>query len=296
MRETHIIKFLYYTNYRMEKCIIFYGYHEQWDPIYRKKSIKDKLINFIKKIKIINDINSLKYFLNNDGKNYKNYILPTLVEHIIELKNFAINSLFNVDSTILDVLCNKKKFSDYVISQNLIEYSPKIYDKLCDRNNNQLVVLKPPYSYYSVGVYTKNISEVNDDEFDNFSIQEYIKHRKEYAGYFVSYKGFVTHAFAYVSKYPSDTFIKHAGGICDGIPQKRLDLPIKVIKIVEKFLRPASFTGTCCFDFKIVDGKMKVFEINPRLGGSLKIPENEDDFITIIKKLIEIYDLRNVYN
>jgi glutathione synthase/RimK-type ligase-like ATP-grasp enzyme len=280
----------------MEKCLIFYGYHEQWDPMYRRESIKNKLKQFIRKIKIINDINSLKHFLNNDGQKYKNYILPTLVEHIIELNNAGMNTLFDIDSKILDELCHKKKFSDYVISKNLTKYAPRLYSKSCDRNSDQLVVIKPPYSCFSIGVYTKILREVQDNEFDNYAIQEYVKERKEYAGYFASYKGAVTHAFAYVTKYPFDTFIKHNGGIHDRIPQKRIELPENIIRIVEKFLKPAAFTGTCCFDFKIVDGKMKVFEINPRLGGSLKSPDNENDFVTIVKKLIEIYDLRNVYN
>jgi len=280
----------------MEKCLIFYGYHEQWDPIYRRESVKTNLKKFFRKIRIIKDMNSLKHFLTTDGQKYKNYILPTLVEHIIELNNAGINALFDVDSKILDDLCHKKKFSDYVIDKNLTKYTPRFYAKWCERNSDQLVVIKPPYSCFSIGVYTKILRDVQDNEFDNYAIQEYIKDRKEYAGYFVSYKGTVTHAFAYVTKYHSDTFIKHNGGIYDGIPQKRVELPEKLIRIVEKFLKPASFTGTSCFDFKIVDGKMKIFEINPRLGGSLKNVDNEDDFITIIKKLMEIYDLRNVYN
>lgn len=37
-----------------------------------------------------------------------------------------------------------------------------------------------------------------------------------------------------------------------------------------KILEIAGFTdGTCCFDYKVIDGKPKIFEVNPRFGGSL---------------------------
>jgi hypothetical protein len=34
-------------------------------------------------------------------------------------------------------------------------------------------------------------------------------------------------------------------------------------------LKLIGYEGLCCFDYKIVDGKAKIFEINPRFGGSL---------------------------
>ncbi|WP_426671419.1 ATP-grasp domain-containing protein [Mucilaginibacter sp. McL0603] len=34
-------------------------------------------------------------------------------------------------------------------------------------------------------------------------------------------------------------------------------------------LEAIGFEGLCCFDYKVVDGKLYIFEINPRFGGSL---------------------------
>ena len=280
----------------MDKCLIFYGNNNDWTKIYNKESIKNKLKIIFKKTEIFEDINILKNFLKNEGQKYKNYILPMLVEHIVDLNNAGINNLFCVSSKNLDYLCNKKKFSDYINENKLSEYAPRIYSKWCDRNKDDLVVLKPPYSYLSNGVYIKSLREVQDSEFDQNAVQEYIKDKTEYAGYFVSYNGNITHSFAYESTYNKDVFIKHSGGKLDGVPQKKINLSDKLLRDVEKFLKPSYFTGTSCFDFKVINDKIKVFEINPRLGGSLKYDENEDDFITIVKKLIKIYDERNVYN
>ena len=37
-------------------------------------------------------------------------------------------------------------------------------------------------------------------------------------------------------------------------------------KLIYKFL---AYTGVTCVDFKICDGKLKIFEINPRFGGTV---------------------------
>ena len=280
----------------MDKCLIFYGRNDSWAKLYEKESIKNKLMTIFKKTEIFEDINVLKNFLNNEGQKYKNYILPILVEDIVELNKGGINSLFCVNLKNLDYLCNKKKFAEYVNDNKLSEYAPRIYSKLCDRNKDDLVILKPPYSCMSFGVYIKPLREVKDSEFDKNAVQEYIKDKTEYAGYFVSYNGKITHSFAYVTTYNKDVFIKHHGGRLDGVPQKKISLSNEIIRNIEKFLKPSCFTGTSCFDFKVINGKIKVFEINPRLGGSLKFSENEDDFIIIVKKLIKIYDDRNFYN
>lgn len=48
----------------------------------------------------------------------------------------------------------------------------------------------------------------------------------------------------------------------------------KIVKCVHlhlftAILKALEYEGICCFDYKIVDGQPKIFEINPRLGGSL---------------------------
>lgn len=44
---------------------------------------------------------------------------------------------------------------------------------------------------------------------------------------------------------------------------------------IETFLAPLSYSGPCNADYKLsADGKITVFEINPRLGGSLMMPAN----------------------
>ena len=279
-----------------KRNLLFYGYHNYWPSLYNKNTYMNHLSDIINDVKIFRDIPRLQEYLKTEGQNYKNYILPSITDHIKELNNAGINSLFKLDSGWLDRLDDKKKFADYAIENKLSQFIPCIYSKWCDRSADILVIVKPRIGAYSYGVSKKKLYEVQDWEFDDHVVQEYIKDPIEYAGYFVAYNGNITHSFAYMGNHGNGEFIKYEGGVFDTTPKTRVTLDDKIVKELELFLKPTFFTGTCCFDFKIKDGNLKVFEINPRLGGSLTLEENKTDLTDIIRKLINIYDDRNVYN
>jgi carbamoylphosphate synthase large subunit len=60
--------------------------------------------------------------------------------------------------------------------------------------------------------------------------------------------------------------------------------------IIEEVMRPGEFTGTCCFDYKLQNGQIRIFEINPRLNGALASPWNKSDLVKVIRELIHNYD------
>lgn len=64
----------------------------------------------------------------------------------------------------------------------------------------------------------------------------------------------------------------------DGVALRRADVPEAVLRELESFLRPLAYSGPCNFDCTWDDdGRPVVFEINPRLGGSLMRPEHAAD-------------------
>lgn len=280
----------------MKKVLVYYGVHEDWKNIYDKNQLMNFLNDIIYDVKIFKDIPSLKTYLYGDGRNYKNYILPSRIHHIHELNDAKINSLFDIKCEYLKILSDKKTFADYVTENNLNKYVPKYFNKSSNRNSDKLVILKPRDSCFSIGVYTKKLCNVKDFEFDDNVVQKYIFDSKEYAGYFVSYNGKITHAFAYLGNYGNGEFIKNNQGMYMDVSQVKVKLYLnsKLVKAFESFLKPCSYTGISCFDFKIKDKHLYIFEINPRIGGSLN--RNMKDFTNMIRNLIHIYDDRNVYN
>jgi carbamoylphosphate synthase large subunit len=57
----------------------------------------------------------------------------------------------------------------------------------------------------------------------------------------------------------------------------RIDTAAEVLDCLTRFLAPLGYTGPCNVDYKRTkDGSVRVFEINPRLGRSLMMPEHVD--------------------
>lgn len=278
----------------MKKNLVFFGYCKHWPSMYEKNNLMRYLSDTINDVLVFDDMDSLKNYINNEGQAYKNYILPSRVDNINDLRILGIHSLFDADPDAVQHFDDKKLFCDYVEKYSLQEYVPRNFSEQTSYNNI-LVVLKPKCGCCSSGIYKKKIFDVTSYEFENFVVQEYIKEPTEHAGYFVSYKGKIIHSFSYISHFGNDDYIKHEGG-WKYVPQNRVELDNHIIEKIQKFVEPCSFTGTFCVDFKIVNGQLKIFEINPRIGGSMNSYDNGLDFTNIIKNLIQIYDDRNVYN
>ena len=61
-----------------------------------------------------------------------------------------------------------------------------------------------------------------------------------------------------------------------------------VIAAIEAFLAPLAYDGPCNVDYKIApDGRIIVLEINPRLGGSLMLPENVGFLARALAEIID---------
>lgn len=276
----------------MKKKLIFYGYFEKWSSMYEKDTLIKYLNDIIDDVLLFDDINKLKKYLElrSDNKKYKIYILPSRIHHIHELNNAGIKSLFNISSYWLHKLEDKKLFSAYVVENKLNNYVPKYFYKSSKRNSDNIVIIKPRDSCFSFGVYKKKLKDVADWEFDEYVVQEYIYDNKEYDGVFVVDNGKITLGFAYISKFETNDYIKFDNQVPNMISIEKIMLSDKIKDTIELFLIPCSYTGTCCFDFKIVNNNIYIFEINPRLDGAFASPWNKDNLCEVIRELIRNYN------
>jgi hypothetical protein len=95
----------------MKKVLVYFGYKEDWSNIYNKNELLKYLSDIIYDVKVFTTIDTLRDYLKNEGKNYKNYILPVRTINTIELNDSKINTLFKTDTQHLKELDNKKLFS-----------------------------------------------------------------------------------------------------------------------------------------------------------------------------------------
>ncbi|QRZ15539.1 hypothetical protein JWJ88_14430 [Paracoccus methylovorus] len=98
-------------------------------------------------------------------------------------------------------------------------------------------------------------------------LQEYIPGTVELSAHLLLRQGRIV--FARTAKFDMPD-IPHVKGINTGYNKLEWQEGSEHLDLFDDILNAIGFhDGTCCIDFREVDGKPRIFEINPRLGGSL---------------------------
>ena len=91
----------------------------------------------------------------------------------------------------------------------------------------------------------------------------------EHATYCVCKDGRVLWSCSFASDIGAPIAIKREN---NAVPRQAIATPGPVLRQIEAVLRPLVFSGPCNVDYKLTaDGRMQIFEINPRLGGTLML-------------------------
>jgi len=271
----------------MDNCvIILYGYSD-WDNLRDTKI--EHLLNGAKVIQIW-ELDHLKWYLYNEDLHLNKKIIPLQLDFVKQLNWICINNhIYSKDNNIIDIFDNKKLFVDYIKQNNLIEYAPTIYDTYWDeyRWNYHEVIVKEPNNKYGYGISIQKLKDLNQDIFNKCVVQEYIYSNQEYAGHLILKNGYIIHNKIYLKTINTTSDNKYILGYdCKhSFELQNVDIGKKHLDELEKFFIPHKYSGPCCVDFKIVNGELKVFEINPRFGASLV--GNLNDLAKSITVLIE---------
>lgn len=264
--------------------LIFYGMHSpDWMKVLNK-NLKDSLNQHFtnKKLKnvdeIINifDLDELKKFIS--SKDFY-IIIPLMESHIEELRNANILNVKAPSLEITKIFSNKKLFNDYLIKEGLTDFSPATYTSLENLPKSGFFMMKPHCSSNGYGISLKE--SVIESDFNDNIVQECIPNYDEYVSHIVAVDGKIKECITYKYSFRNKFHIKKHPRNTFNISKIYLD---KIyIYIMELFLK--GYSGPCNFDFVIDNTRIKIFEINPRLGGSL-IRKNNEDLHSIIEALI----------
>ena len=235
----------------------------------------------------INKIDNIFEFNNNQQFAKYDFIFPLIENNMISLnKNLKDYKgiIMMPDIYFVETFGDKKKFANYVEDNNLSIYCPKTIKNKNDIKNmnmNTKIILKPPIACAGSGIIITNLKNYNH----KYVVQLYIPNQIEYAVYLVVNKGKIIYNVAFSSEFKDDFHIKG---------RKNNDFIINKIKLEEKYINQlelflVNYHGVCNIDLSIKDEKVCVFEINPRLGGSLFYKEYKSELIIILNLLFEIY-------
>lgn len=109
----------------------------------------------------------------------------------------------------------------------------------------------------------KYSTEINDPE---YFCQEIIPGTKEYATHLLFKGGKTIAALNVIYTFSTPTYVK---GVDKFICNKLGKCPH--LSLFEAMLQAIGFEGLCCLNYKEINGKPYVLEINPRFGGSLSM-------------------------
>ena len=244
-------------NLSSKKLKILFSKREEWEPLIRKD------------FRYTHHELDFGGFLNDDLEQYDLLVPLTIVDleylnsngHLIKKNPIPIPSQECLD------LCNDKYlFYEKLVENGFGKYTPRISSNL-------------PYPY----ILKKRIDEwginshiITDKEHEllfsdlltspEYFCQELVPGKDEYTTHILFSRGKIVCASNIKFIFKTNYFIKG-----------RNESPIQSIKIEQSphlflfssILHIIGFEGLCCFNYKIVDDKPVIFEINPRFGASL---------------------------
>jgi len=252
-------------------ALILYGC-ENWVCL-KDTNFQEYLCEDIKVVHIW-ELPHLKWYLTEEDIHLKKVILPLQIYKQEELNYQNIQNVYRNSNETIQQLDNKKMFVKYAKENGLSYYIPFVYEHYLEeyKTDTKKVIVKDPLNNFGKGISIQPLNELNQEIFDRSLVQEYIYSNIEYDGEFLVKEGKIIDYQIYKKTIVSSETKEyiHGGNMpYDCYTLEKTDLDKKYIKIIEKFLLPCKYSGFCCIDFKIIDGKPVLFEINPRMGGTI---------------------------
>jgi predicted ATP-grasp superfamily ATP-dependent carboligase len=235
-----------------------------FDKIYSYKTqlnkLKYKLININRKTPILNTSN-----------------LIVIVSDIDTILRYTPNQYHD----IITALYYKDKFAKFMYEHNLGNLIPNTY-------------FSDPVSFPCImkpinGIIGRDISIFTcQEEYDTsnlkydsrYIIQEYIFSTDLVIAHVLFINGKIILDIVYTNKIPTTYYIKK-GSITNYIRRNLTNLELSIFN---NMLNIMQYHGVCCIDYTYDSlGNLKIYEINPRFGGSLI--DNKEDLFMFLEKI-----------
>ena len=188
----------------------------------------------------------------------------------------------------LATLADKGRFADYAARHGLAHLCPTHYPSI--ETAAYPCIIKRPDLNGGCGVAlaqtldrARNILEREPFAGHPCVIQSLVPVEVEYAVHCVCRAGRILWHRVYACDRARDQIRRGD----DGVALRNATVSDAVLRELERFLRPLAYTGPCNFDCTWdADGRLVVFEINPRLGGSLMRPEHVADLAACLDVIV----------
>ena len=238
----------------MTRLKILFSKKYEWE-----KSISEKLKEYEILFRDFDEVNLDEYDitipLSLDAQRFYNDSTYKLLYKIIVPSNHCINLCH--DKLLFNQFLIEKGYEDFVPKKNGISQYP--------------FILKP-----RIGAWGKDISIIRNmhDEIKNahkiqsseYFKQEYINGDEEYTTHIIIKDSKIVFMATLRFNFNIPQYIKGK----ETQPTKMQEVDHSQFrKLFSDILVSMSYQGICCFNYKVIDGQLLIFEINPRYGGTM---------------------------
>jgi len=166
----------------------------------------------------------------------------------------------------IDLCNNKLNFYKFLIENNFNDYTP-----MTTGNHKFPYILKKNIGEFGIETIIINDKKDEIENFDkinstNYFTQEYIDGSEEYTAHIIFANNRIIYFKVLMFSFSEKYFIKGKYFSPDTVMVANHS---KYKKIFEDILTIMGYQGICCFNYKVSNGTLKIFEINPRFGGSM---------------------------
>lgn len=190
------------------------------------------------------------------------------------------------DARAVGTLCDKRRFADYVTENGLADLCPTTFARPQD-------IRLPCIVKKTLGVHRPRVLHTPEEldallarealDPDLFAVQEFIPGDSDYTTHAIVKDGRVL--WSSTLRFLKDGETRFA---LEFKTMQPVETPPSLLKASERLLRPLGYSGPCNVDYTIREsGQVAVFEVNPRFGGSMFLPQNRDLLKQALTCLIE---------
>ncbi len=197
-------------------------------------------------------------------------VVPLVIEDVFylnEVRHLIKNNPISIPSLECVQLCNDKYiFAQKLIENNFGDYIPQINGELSYPFFLKKKIDMGGENSFLVENHEQEIALLKSANSDDYFRQKFISGGSEYS----------THIFFDKQRIVRSITLKHIfekdGSISGRDPQFGIKMVnCRYLDIFTAILNTIGYEGMCCFDYKVIDNRPCIFEINPRFGGNLSL-------------------------
>lgn len=197
-------------------------------------------------------------------------VVPLVIEDVFylnEVRHLINDNPIPIPSIECVRLCDDKyAFAQTLITRNFGDYIPQINGDLPYPFFLKKKIDMGGENSYFVENREQELALINEMNSDDYFRQKFISGGSEYSTHIFFDKQHIVRSITLQHIFEKDSSISgrdYQFGI------KMVDCPY--LDIFAAILKSIGYEGLCCFDYKVMDNRPCIFEINPRFGGNLSL-------------------------